>query len=165
MNVADIKRILPHRYPILLVDEVVEAVVGQRLVARKAVTANEPWYARLGAEAETAQHAYPSVLLVESWCQAAGLLATWHQPSPDALSGRVMLVASVTRARLRDTVMPGAVIEHRIRKVRELDQAVVFDGESTVGGRVVLDIERIVMTLRPADELGPVTEWNGSRRA
>jgi 3-hydroxyacyl-[acyl-carrier-protein] dehydratase len=98
------------------------------------------------------------VLLVESWCQAAGLLTAWHQPSPDALSSRVMLVASVTRAWLPDTVMPGAVIEHRIRKVREVDQTVIFDGESTVGGRVILDVERVVMTLRPAEELRPVTE-------
>lgn len=153
MNVADIKQILPHRYPILLVDHVVEVVAGQRLVARKALTANEPWYARLGAESRTTPHAYPSVLLVESWCQAAGLLASWDVPSPDVLCGQVMLVVSVTGARLHDTVMPGAVMEHRIRKVRDLDQASVFEGESTVDGRIVLGMERVVMTSRPVEEL------------
>jgi 3-hydroxyacyl-[acyl-carrier-protein] dehydratase len=49
MRTAEIKRLLPHRYPMLLVDRVLEAVPGESLVATKAVTSNEPWYASPGA--------------------------------------------------------------------------------------------------------------------
>ncbi|CAM5265594.1 hypothetical protein SCALM49S_01164 [Streptomyces californicus] len=48
MSISGIKQVLPHRYPMLLVDRVDELVPGERLTARKAVTANEPWYQDLG---------------------------------------------------------------------------------------------------------------------
>jgi 3-hydroxyacyl-[acyl-carrier-protein] dehydratase len=134
---VDIERILPHRAPMLLVDDVVTLVPGTRVTARTTV--------------DTAD--YPAVLVVESWCQAAGILATCDQPSPDVLTGRVMLIGSLAGVRILGPVRPGNVIEHRVRQVRALPDAVVFDGDAVVGGSTVLDVERLVMTLRPAAEL------------
>ncbi|WP_431044257.1 3-hydroxyacyl-ACP dehydratase FabZ family protein [Streptomyces sp. P1-3] len=153
LTVADIKRVLPHRYPMLLVDRVTELVPNERLTALKAVTANEPWYAELADEAPDAEYAYPPVLLVESWCQAAGTLVTWENPNPDVLSGRVMLFAGVSDAEFVRPVLPGDVVEHRVRLSRSIGDAVVFEGESAVGGEVVMRIERVTMAMRPASEL------------
>ncbi|WP_231591021.1 3-hydroxyacyl-ACP dehydratase FabZ family protein [Saccharothrix sp. ST-888] len=153
ITISGIKRILPHRYPMLLVDRVDELVPGERLTARKAVTANEPWYRELSAGATDEQHAYPPVLLVESWCQAAGVLAAWDTPNPDVLAGQVMLFGSISEVVFHRPVLPGDVLEHRIRLVRALSDTVIFEGEALVDGEPVLEVGRVVMAMRPATEL------------
>lgn len=155
IEIGDIKRVLPHRFPMLLVDRVVEVVPGQRLTARKAITANEPWYAALGDAGAPEAHAYPQALLIESWGQAAGLLAAWDQRNPDVLAGQVMLFGSMTGVRFHRPVLPGDVLEHRVRAVRRLSDAAIFEGESFVGSSIALEVERVVMALRPADVLRP----------
>lgn len=147
MNGIDaITRVLPHRYPMLLVDRVVEVEPGLRLVARKAVSANEPWYRDLPAS-------YPPVLLVESWCQAAGLLGAWQTPNPNVLTGQVMLVGGLTGIRFGGPVVPGDVVEHRVRLDRVLGDTMIFEGESLVDDRTVLEVTQAIVTMRPAATL------------
>jgi 3-hydroxyacyl-[acyl-carrier-protein] dehydratase len=150
IGIDEIKRILPHRYPMLLVDRVTEIVPGERLTALKAVTVNEPWYA--GGDGGDA---YPSVLVIESWCQAAGVLASWETRQPDVLSGQVMLFGSMADIHLQGRVLPGDVLTHRVRLVRSLTDAAVVEGESLVGDRTVLHVGRVVMALRPASVVLP----------
>jgi 3-hydroxyacyl-[acyl-carrier-protein] dehydratase len=152
IGVDEIKQILPHRYPMLLVDRVTEIAPGERLTALKAVTVNEPWYA--GGDTGDA---YPMVLVVESWCQAAGVLASWETRQPDVLSGQVMLFGSIADLRFHGPVLPGDVLEHRVRLVRSLTDAAVVEGESLVGDRTVLEVGRVVMALRPASVVLPGT--------
>ncbi|GGS36179.1 3-hydroxyacyl-ACP dehydratase FabZ family protein [Actinokineospora fastidiosa] len=153
--IADIRRVLPHRYPMLLVDAVTELVPGERLTARKAVTANEPWYADLPDDLRAEQLAYPQVLLVESWCQAAGVLATWESPNPDVLTGTVMLFGGISGIEFHRPVMPGDVVEHHVEVFRALTDTVMFTGRSTVDGEAALTVSRIVMAFRPASVLLP----------
>ncbi|GGQ06520.1 3-hydroxyacyl-ACP dehydratase FabZ family protein [Streptosporangium pseudovulgare] len=152
LGLADIKRVLPHRYPMLLVDRVTDLVPGVGLTAYKAVTANEPWYRDL---ADDADPAYPRTLLVESWCQAAGVLVAWAEPNPDVLSGQVMLFGGMADIEFSAPVLPGDVLEHRVRLMRALSDTVLFEGESLVGGEPVLRVGRVVMAMRPAEELSP----------
>lgn len=161
--ISGIKRVLPHRYPMLLVDRVDELVPGESLTARKAVTANEPWYRDLPADATDEQHHYPSALLIESWCQAAGVLAAWKNPNPDVLDGQVMLFGSISEVVFRRPVLPGDVLEHRVRLFRELSDTVIFEGEARVDGETVLEVGRVVMAMRPASELvGAAGDAGGS---
>ncbi len=155
MNQTDIAAILPHRDPMLLVDQVLKIVDNRQLVARKTVALTEPgYYASLPQNAAAAGCAYPAALLLESWCQAAGILATSHQPSPDVLHGKVMLVTSVSNVQLCGQVKPGDVIEHRVRLLRAFGDALMFEGETTgAGGRRVLTVERVVMAMRSAASL------------
>jgi 3-hydroxyacyl-[acyl-carrier-protein] dehydratase len=154
MDAAEIKRLLPHRYPMLLVDRVLDLVPGESLTAVKAVTCNEPWYQALGESAAVEQFAYPPVLLVESWGQAAGLLAV--QPGAEARSaGQVMLAGAMSGVEFLRPVHPGEVLEHRVRVVRAVSDAVIFEGESLVGGEVVMRLSHMVMAFRPADALRP----------
>ncbi|WP_338058300.1 hypothetical protein [Streptomyces antioxidans] len=146
--VADL---LPHRYPMLLVDRVVELVPGERVTAVKAVTLNEPWYA--GLTPGTAL-AYPPSLVIESWGQAAGLLASAASPES---RGQVMLFGSVADAEFHGPVRPGELIEHRVRIARSLDDSVIFEGESRCGSRPVMSVARMVMAFRPAGALKEAT--------
>jgi 3-hydroxyacyl-[acyl-carrier-protein] dehydratase len=153
IGVGALKEILPHRYPMLLVDRVTELVPGERLTAVKAVTCNEPWYRALPPGVDEHAHHYPAVLLVESWCQAAGVLGARSAPSLEADGGRVPLLAGVADVRIRGHVRPGDVVEHQVRLVRDFGDTLIFGGESTVAGRPVVEIGRATMALRPAAAL------------
>lgn len=156
ITIAQLRQALPHRYPMMLVDRVTELVPGERLTALKAVTSNEPWYRDFGAGQTDEQYVYPQVLLMESWAQSAGVLATWDQPNPDVLDGRVMLFGGATNVDFHRPVFPGDVVEHEVRLFRALSDTLIFDGESRVAGVPVLSVERMVMAFRPADELTDV---------
>ncbi|MEU8824313.1 hypothetical protein [Streptomyces sp. NPDC048636] len=143
--------LLPHRYPMLLVDRVLELVPGQRVTAVKAVTLNEPWYAGLTPGTGLA---YPSSLVIESWGQTAGLLAS----ADDAgTRGQVMLFGSVADAEFHSPVHPGELIEHRVTVARSLGDSVIFEGESRCGARPVMSVARMVMAFRPAGALKEAT--------
>jgi len=152
VRAAELKRLLPHRYPILLVDRVLDVVPGESLVAIKAVTLNEPCYAGLPADAT--DHAYPVGLLIESWCQAAGVLAVHDRPNPDVLAGQVTLFGAITDLELIDEVHPGDVLYHRVRAQKLMSAAAVLEGETLVDGRPVMRVGQVVIALRPAAELG-----------
>jgi 3-hydroxyacyl-[acyl-carrier-protein] dehydratase len=150
MDVREIRRVLPHRFPILLVDRVDQIEPGVSLVATKAVTVNEPCYTGLPDDVD---HAYPSTLLVESWCQAAGVLAVQDRPNPDVLSAQVPLFGTITGLELPVPVYPGDVVRHHVRAVKILSNAAVLQGESLVDGVAVMRVRQVVIALRPADAL------------
>lgn len=151
----EIRARLPHRFPMLLVDRLVDVLPGERLIALKAVTCNEPWYDKLGPDTPEEDFAYPQTLLVESWCQAAGVLATWDDPNPDVLDGQVMLFGGMTGVTFHRPVQPGEVLEHRVHLDRRVDDTVLFEGECRSAGEPVMTVERIVMAFRPASALRP----------
>ncbi len=112
MEAADIMRILPHRYPFLLVDRVTELVSGERVVATKNVTANEPHF----AGHFPGRPIMPGVLMVEALAQAAGV-AVLTKPE---YRGKIGLFAGIDDCRFRRTVVPGDALrlEVTIEKLR-----------------------------------------------
>jgi 3-hydroxyacyl-[acyl-carrier-protein] dehydratase len=149
-----IERLLPHRPPMLLVDEVTEVVPGERMTARRTVRADEPWY-------RAASGPYPAVLLIESWCQAAGLLVAWPWRETGRPADLVMLFGSMTEVVLNAPVYAGDVVEHRIRLVREVGDSAIFEGEANVDGRPVMTVGRVVTTMRPTGALAPSPSSDG----
>lgn len=155
IDAAGIRRLLPHRYPILLVDRVVELVEGERLTALKAVTLNEPCYQHLREDAPAEAFAYPASLLIESWGQSAGLLAV-HGGSPlGDLEGQVMLAGATSGVTFHRPVHPGDVLEHRVRTLRALSDTVMFEGESLVAGETAVTFTGMVMAFRHGGALRP----------
>ncbi|WP_370422128.1 3-hydroxyacyl-ACP dehydratase FabZ family protein [Streptomyces sp. QH1-20] len=148
-ELPEVADLLPHRYPMLLVDRITALVPGERITVVKTVTHNEPWYAGLAPGHDLA---YPASLLVESWGQAAGLLAS--AAAPDARS-QVMLFGSVSQAVLHRPVLPGDVVEHRITLSRSLGDSVIFEGESRSEAGPVMSVGQMVMAFRPGDHLRP----------
>ena len=144
-----IKRIIPHRYPILLVDRVLEVRPGRELTAIKAITVNEPHYRDIGA----GDHAYPVPLLIESWAQAAVLLAVWEQPNPDVLAGKIELAGAIKDLTVGVPVHPGEVLRHRVRLVRGVGDTAILAGETDADGGRVLTVGHFVVALRDLAEL------------
>ncbi|MEV4015105.1 hypothetical protein AB0J35_31850 [Nonomuraea angiospora] len=149
MGVDGIKRLIPHRFPILLLDRITEVSPGASLTAIKAVTCNEPCYEHVGDDAGARAYHYPPSLILESWAQAAAALALWEQPNPDVLSGNVVLGGAMKNVRFHRPVVPGDVIEHRVRLVRQVGDSSIMEGETLVGAEVVHEIGAMVETMRP----------------
>lgn len=143
-----IEKLLPHRPPILLVDDVVDVVPGERLTARMTVAGDNPCF-----DGADPQGAFPSALLIESWCQSAGVLVTWDSPNPDVLTGDVMLFGGMSGIELTAPVHRGETVEHEVRAVRLLSDSAVVTGRSTVGGRTVMTVGTVIMARRPARDL------------
>ncbi|MBM3333405.1 3-hydroxyacyl-ACP dehydratase FabZ [Candidatus Sumerlaeota bacterium] len=99
LDVVDILKSLPHRYPFLLLDRVVEFQPGQRLVALKNVTINEPFF----QGHFPGEPVMPGVLILEAMAQAGGLLVGLSRPGEAGLC----MLASVRNARFRRPVRPG----------------------------------------------------------
>lgn len=150
---AQVDRILaalPHRHPILLVDRVIAQEPGVSITALKAITLNEPCYAAVDTGAAT--YAYPSSLLIESWCQTAGILI-----AGDGDLGRsndlVPLFGSIAGIRLGMPVHPGDLVRHEVTIERMLSTTGVVSGRSLVDGDVALTVDQVVVALRPRSEV------------
>ena len=150
----DVAALLPHRYPMLLVDRVREVRPGESLTAFKAVSMAE--WSLAGRPTTTP---YPWPLVVESWCQSAGVLAAWERPNPDVLSGQVMLFGGISGLVLGDPARPGDVLVHHVQLIKDLGDVVMMAGHSTAGGRTVMSVERITMAMRPAQELARAADF------
>lgn len=106
LEAADIMRIIPHRYPFLLIDRVVELEPGHRVVAMKAVTANEPQFTGHFPE----RPIMPGVLMVEALAQT-GAVAVLSLPQH---RGKLALFAGIDECRFRRTVLPGDTLRLEI---------------------------------------------------
>lgn len=148
-----IKTVLRHRYPMLLIDRIVGHEPGRSIVARRAVSVNEPWYRAVPDSAGPGGYGYPWPMLVESWCHAAGVLGAWQRGGPGVPGDLMMMFGSMTGLRFGRQVLPGEVVEHRVRLVRATSDAQIFEGESMVDDEQVMTLGRIVMAMRPAETL------------
>lgn len=145
----DLRSVLPHRHPILLVDRVTRVVPGLWIEAVKAISVSEPCMAD-----EPTTAAYPWPLTVESWCQSAGLLAAWTAPNPDVLTGDVMLFGGISGIELHRAPHPGEFLVHQAELVREAAGTQIVTGTTRASdGALVMRVERITMVRRPASVL------------
>jgi 3-hydroxyacyl-[acyl-carrier-protein] dehydratase len=142
LEAADIMRILPHRYPFLLVDRVVELEPGKRIVAIKAVTANEPQFTGHFPD----RPIMPGVLMVEALAQAAGI-AVITLPE---YRGKLGLFAGIDECRFKRMVVPGDTLrlEATVEKLRGVFGRVRAVG--TVDGEVA--VEAIISVIFPRDQ-------------
>lgn len=102
MNINEIKELLPHRYPFLLVDRVVELVEGERIVAYKNITGNEDVFNGHFPDMPI----FPGVMIIEAMAQAAGILG-FKTTGTKADDGKLYLFAGVDGARFKRPVVPG----------------------------------------------------------
>ena len=132
MEIGDILKILPHRYPFLLIDRVVELVRMKSIVALKNVTITEPFFQGHFPE----KPIMPGVLIVEAIAQAGGLLLLTEVPNRDEL---LMVFTGIEKARFRRPVAPGDQlrIEVVVRAWRKT--AARLEGKAYVDGKVVCE--------------------------
>lgn len=146
---AEIKGLLPHRYPMLLVDAVRSIDRWESIVGIKNVTANEPCYADLGEAAAPEHYAYPCSLILESLAQTAGILLNGYWQELAAADDVVLLFASLAGARFTgEDVFPGDTLEHRTRLQKQPSNVAILRGEVWVREKLIAEIDRIVVTYR-----------------
>jgi 3-hydroxyacyl-[acyl-carrier-protein] dehydratase len=147
MDNFEVTAILPHRYPFLLVDRVVEIDVGRRIVALKNVTANEPFF----SGHFPGRPLMPGVLLCEAVVQAGGILA--HVTAPDALRpGKIAMLTALDRARFRQKVTPGDQLRLEVEAVRRRGPFWKMRGAASVAGKIVAELEFTLAEQSAEDE-------------
>lgn len=142
MDITEIMRHLPHRYPLLLVDRVLELVPGEFVTAIKNVTMNEPFF-----PGHFPHHPImPGVLIIESLAQAAGLLA-FESSGKKAGADSVIYFLGIDNARFKRPVVPGDQMRLEARITRHTRGIWKFDAMALVDGRTVCEAE-LMCTLR-----------------
>jgi 3-hydroxyacyl-[acyl-carrier-protein] dehydratase len=139
MDIGAIQALLPHRYPFLFVDRVVELEPMKRLVAIKSVTMNEPFF----AGHFPGHPVMPGVLILEALAQAAGLLA--KNSLAQRTDDKVTYLMAIDRARFRRPVVPGDRLELRVEIVRQKGDIWKEKGTALVDGEIAAEAEFMAM--------------------
>jgi beta-hydroxyacyl-ACP dehydratase FabZ len=133
LDINEIREILPHRYPFLLVDRVVE-MESDRIVGLKSVTANEPFFQGHFPDFPV----MPGVLIVEAMAQTAGILVL--KGMADRHNKLVLLVA-IEYARFRKPVVPGDTLRLEMKVIKRKSSVAKMAGRATVDGVLVAEAE------------------------
>jgi 3-hydroxyacyl-[acyl-carrier-protein] dehydratase len=135
LDIKEIMDILPHRYPFLLVDRVIEMEPGKRVVGVKNVTINEPFF-----QGHFPGHpVMPGVLIVEAMAQVAGILA--YLSSDDEIRKKVCYFMSIDNARFRKPVVPGDLLRLEMESTMNRRGIWGFNGKAYVDDKLVADAD------------------------
>ncbi|RNC68909.1 MAG: 3-hydroxyacyl-[acyl-carrier-protein] dehydratase FabZ [Desulfuromonadales bacterium] len=134
-DINQIMKILPHRYPFLLVDRIVELEEGKRIVGLKNVTINEPFF-----QGHFPGHpVMPGVLIIEGMAQVGGILA--YLASSDEVRKKVCYFVGIDNARFRRPVRPGDQLQIEIVATGCRRGIWSFVGKASVNGNVVAEAD------------------------
>ncbi|HEY2676116.1 MAG TPA: 3-hydroxyacyl-ACP dehydratase FabZ [Steroidobacteraceae bacterium] len=153
LDIAAIMQLLPHRYPFLLVDRVLDYTAGQHLVALKNVTVNEPFFPGHFPH----RPVMPGVLIIEALAQAAGILAFKTVDITPDVNTRFYFVA-IDNARFRKPVGPGDQLMLKVSFKRSFKGIWKFDCLAEVDGKEVASAEIMVA---PESKTPPVEGVSG----
>ncbi len=134
-DVRAILAMLPHRYPFLLVDRVVDVEPGTSIHALKNVTINEPFF----PGHFPGEPVMPGVLIVEALAQAGAILAL--QTTGESIEGKLLLFRGIDRAKFRRPVTPGDQLHLHARVTKQRGAFWSFSTEAKVDGEVVAEAE------------------------
>jgi 3-hydroxyacyl-[acyl-carrier-protein] dehydratase len=132
MDIKEVQRYLPHRYPFLMVDRVLEYEPNKRIVAIKNVTINEPVF----VGHFPIQPVFPGVLIVEALAQTAGILA-FRSLDRTPEDGSAYYLAGTDKTKFRRAVIPGDQLQLEVTIIRLRNQWMKAEGLATVDGETV----------------------------
>ena len=149
LDVNEIRTILPHRYPFLLVDRIIE-LEADRVVGIKNVTANEPFFVGHFPDFPV----MPGVLIVEAMAQTAGILVLRSIPDRE---NKLVFLVSVDAARFRKPVVPGDQLRLEMKVIKRKGSVAKMAGAATVNGVLVAEAEVMCKLEDKAPASQPVT--------
>ena len=143
LTIHEIMKILPHRYPMLLVDRVLEIEAGKRIVAIKNVTANEQFFQGHFPDAPV----MPGVLIIEAMAQCCAILFLRDLRDRDR---KLFLFGGVDKARFRKPVFPGDQLRLECDLLQKRSNSLRMHGTASVDGSIVAEAEMLsIMVERP----------------
>ena len=134
-DIARIMKLLPHRYPFLLIDRMIDMDGEEQGTAIKNVTINEPFF----QGHFPGKPVMPGVLLIEAMAQAAGALVLNHLG--DAHAGKLVFFMSIDKARFRKPVLPGDVVHFHVKLSNKRAPVWKYWAEAHVDGKKVAEAE------------------------
>ena len=143
LDVRAVMAALPHRFPMLLVDRVDELVADERIVATKAVTINEPFF----AGHFPGRPIMPGVLIVEALAQTAGVLAV--ESLGLSGSGKLVYFMAIDGAKFRTPVEPGVLLRLEVDFVQQRRTVCKFAGRALVGDKLAAEANFTAMIADP----------------
>ncbi len=144
-DIARVMKLLPHRYPFLMVDRMYDMDGDASCVGVKNVTYNEPFFA-----GHFPQHpVMPGVLIIEGLAQTAGALCV-HSLG-EGYRAELVYFMGIDKAKFRRPVLPGDVLHYHVRKIRNRGRVWRFYGEAKVDGKIVAEAEISAMLADTAE--------------
>jgi len=141
-DVVQIQKMLPHRYPFLLVDKVTELNEGENITAYLNISITNPVF-----EGHFPGHPiYPGVLIIEGMAQAGGILAFQSVPE-DEVANKVVYFMSIDKAKFRHPVKPGDKLEYKLSVIKHRGKIWQLDGKAYVDGELVAEAELKAMIM------------------
>lgn len=142
LDIKEIQSLLPHRYPFLMVDRIIDVEPGIKITGLKNVSINEPFF-----EGHFPGHPImPGVLIVEAMAQIAGILAF-----RSGAKGNTVYFMSIERAKFRKPVVPGDQLRLIVNKTQERGNVWKFSGCALVEEKTVAEAEFTAMVLASED--------------
>ena len=142
MSLEEIKKILPHRYPFLLVDRVLEVQKGNYCKALKNISGNEEVF----QGHFPGQAVLPGVMIIEALAQTAGIVI--HSGKEDASSSEIVFFAGIDKAKFRIPVVPGDQLVLETSLINQRSNFWVFEGKASVDDKLAAQAE-IKLMLQP----------------
>ena len=135
LNIRDIMKVLPHRYPFLLVDRILEMERGKRIVGIKNVTLNEPFFQGHFPDYPI----MPGVLLIEAMAQTGGILALSFES--ERVKDKNFFFSNIDKVKFRKPVVPGDQVRFEVEVIKQRSSVWRFKGKAFVGDTLVAEGE------------------------
>jgi len=135
LDIQEILKILPHRYPFIMVDRIIEASLGENIRGYKNVTMNENFF--LGHF--PGRPVMPGVLILEGLAQTGAILA--YLTDPEAIAGKLVYFAGIDRVKFRQKVTPGDQLHYQLVVSKRKSRFWIMDGKAFVDGKLVAEAE------------------------
>ncbi len=135
IDIQEIMRLLPHRYPFLLIDRITSLIPNHSVKGIKNVTANEPCFQGHFPD----RPIFPGVLILEGMAQTGGCMAFCS--IPEMIGEKLIYFAGIDKARFRKPVVPGDQIEYRLEMLKHKRMIMIMKGQAFVGEQLVTEAE------------------------